>query len=633
MRESDAPYGMWPSPITPAALSLDKRLSDVCWDTASESLVWLEGRSGQNVLVAAEPGGDAPRDLTPALSARARVGYGGGDMSVAHGRVLFSADGRLHCQELDSGAAQTITPPSGDVASPSVSPDGKWVVYVHSDQHDDCLAVVDAAGEQWPQKLAAGADFYMQPAWHPDGARLAYIAWDHPLMPWEGTRLHLAHLEGGGDGAPHVAMADVVAGGNDVSIFQPTFSPDGRYLAYVSDATGWYGLYLYDLVEHSHRTLWADQAELAIPAWAQGMRTYAWRADSQALYAIRSVDGGDQLWLVPLDGRAPQRVEALARYTSLGQIAVSATGMVALIASSPKTPARVLTYDPASSKVRIVARASSESVSPEALCAVEPISWAADDGEPIHGLLYLPQQVHHGDTLPQADNRPPLIVHVHGGPTGQATLRYAGQMQFFATRGYAVLDVNYRGSSGYGRHYRDLLRGNWGIYDADDAVAGARSLVERGLVDGSRMVIMGGSAGGYTVLQSLIRYPGAFKAGLCLYGVTNLFTLASDTHKFEKHYLDSLIGPLPATAQRYRDRSPIFSADRISDPVAVFQGEDDRVVPKAQAETIVAALQHAGVPHEYHLYPGEGHGWRKSETIAAFNEAALRFLNQYVIYG
>ena len=196
-----------------------------------------------------------------------------------------------------------------------------------------------------------------------------------------------------------------------------------------------------------------------------------------------------------------------------------------------------------------------------------------------------------------------------------------------------MLEVNYRGSAGYGRGYRNKLRGQWGIYDADDAVSGARHLAGQGLVAPNKMVIMGSSAGGYTVLQALIRYPGTFKAGLCLYGITNLFALAADTHKFEQHYLDSMIGPLPETVQRYRERSPIFNADRIADPLAIFQGEDDRVVPVEQAETIVQMLRRSGVPHEYHLYPGEGHGWRKSETIATFYEAVLRFLRQYVLFG
>jgi dipeptidyl aminopeptidase/acylaminoacyl peptidase len=276
----------------------------------------------------------------------------------------------------------------------------------------------------------------------------------------------------------------------------------------------------------------------------------------------------------------------------------------------------------------VVARSQSESLPAHLLSAPEPITWAAEDGSLVHGLLYRPQ-----GAPTSATERPPLIVLVHGGPTGQATAGFDDRAQFFCTRGYAVLQVNYRGSAGYGRAYRNALRQQWGVYDVADAVSGARHLADTGVVDVGRMVIMGGSAGGYTVLLALIHHPGAFKAGISLYGVTNLFTLAADTHKFEARYLDSMIGPLPETAARYRERSPIFSAGRIRDALAVYQGEEDRVVPLAQAETLVAALRRAGTPHIYERYPGEGHGWRKAETIATFYQSVLAFLKEHVLFA
>lgn len=222
---------------------------------------------------------------------------------------------------------------------------------------------------------------------------------------------------------------------------------------------------------------------------------------------------------------------------------------------------------------------------------------------------------------------------IHGGPTSQAVASFQPNVQFFTTRGYAVLQVNYRGSTGYGKAYVDALRGQWGLVDVEDAVSGARYLAEREWGDAEKLVIMGGSAGGYTVLQALILHPGFFKAALCLYGISNLFTLVATTHKFEAHYLDTLIGPLPAAVAQYRARSPILAADRIRDPIAVFQGEDDQVVPKAQADAIVASLRQRGVPHEYHVYSGEGHGWRKTETIAHFYAAAESFLKEHVLFA
>ena len=548
-------------------------------------------------------------------------------MTAGHGYAYFSAGGRIYRQSLRSGAAKPIMPAFGEVASPRVSPDGRWVLFVHSYENTDCLAIVDVEGDCWPQKLVQGDDFYMQPTWHPAGQCIAWVSWNHPQMPWDGTTLGLATI--GSDGSmPTVVKQSVIAGDQETAIFQPEFSPDGRTLAYISDASGWYNLYLYDLEKEEHRPLVLLEAELGVPAWAQGMRTYAWGSDSATIYVCRSEHGRTSLWSVDVATGEMTPVAALADHTAVSQLAVSAQGQLAMIVSGPRTPPRIATYCPSSGTVRIRARSDSETVPAELLSEPQHMTWSSQEGDPVYGLLYMPR-----DGRYESAGKPPLIVTVHGGPTGQSTARYSAQAQFFTTRGYAVLEVNYRGSTGYGRVYRNKLREQWGIYDADDAVSGARYLAEQKLVDPEKMVIMGGSAGGYTVLQALIHYPGAFKAGLCLYGVTNLFTLAADTHKFEQHYLDSMIGPLPETASRYRERSPIFFADRIVDPIAIFQGEKDRVVPVAQAETIVEALRRNGVLHEYHLYPGEGHGWRKAETIESFYTSVLDFLRQYVLFS
>jgi dipeptidyl aminopeptidase/acylaminoacyl peptidase len=279
-------------------------------------------------------------------------------------------------------------------------------------------------------------------------------------------------------------------------------------------------------------------------------------------------------------------------------------------------------------RFRIHRFASAERIPPEALSFPQPIQWRAPDGTAVHGLYYPP-----ASPEVRGVGLPPALISIHGGPTSQRVMSYNADAQFFATRGFAYLEVNYRGSTGYGRSYRDALKGKWGLLDVEDAVGGARALAEQGLADPQRQVIIGGSAGGYTVLNALIRHPGFFRAGVCLFGVTNLFTLAAETHKFEAHYLDSLVGPLPEAAERYREWSPIFHADRIRDPVAIFQGEEDRVVPPSQAEAIVEALRRRGVPHFYRLYPGEGHGWRRAETIARFYREVLEFLRQHVLFA
>lgn len=628
MAKRQLPYGLWPSPLSPKGQAQAKRITDLAWDTLNETLVWREERSGVGVLVVGIPGGDAPRDLTSERSVRARVGYGGGDFTAAGGYAYFISEGCLYRQPLAAGGAAPITPPFGQAASPTVSPDGRWVLYIHSDGAADCLAVVDAEGHSWPQRIAVGDDFYMQPAWHPDGTQIAWISWCHPQMPWDGTRLSLGQLAFPKGTLPVLEAQEILAGGTEVSIFQPSFSPDGRYLAYVSDSSGWYNLYLYDLAARTHRPLTEDEAEWGLAAWAQGLRTYAWAPDGRALYACRQKEAASSLWRIDVETGERQEIPLGAEYAWVEQPAVSTGGKVAVIASGPRIPKRILMLDPAAGKAQIMARTSGETIPLEMLSTPRSIRWLAEDGQEVHGLYYPPTSVQYEGT-----GKPPLLVLVHGGPTSQSTMTYSAAAQFFATRGYAVLDVNYRGSTGYGRTYRNLLRGQWGIYDADDAVGGARTLCAQGLADPDRMVIMGGSAGGYTVLQALIRYPHTFKAGICSYGMTNLFTLAAETHKFEARYLDSLIGPLPEAAPLYRERSPIFHAEHIVDAVAVFQGEEDQVVPRNQADTLVEALRRHNVPHIYRVYPGEGHGWRKAETIEAFYEEILRFLRDNVLFA
>ena len=642
-------YGLVPSPITPESMAQGRRLRDVTWDAQSGTLVWLEQRSDRGVVVCDALDGHAPMELTAEHSVRARVGYGGGDMTAGGGSIYYVADGgsgygALYRQPLAGGPSRAVNPDFGQPAAPALSPDGRWLIYVHSWKSDDCLAIAAVGGEdghlaRWPQRLVHGADFYMQPVWSPRISsglpHVAWVEWDHPHMPWERSRLGVATLRLDDDALPVVGESRYIAIGDaEVAVFQPTFSPDGRSLAYISDVSGWGGLYLFDLQSDEVTPLWVEEAELGEPAWAQGMRTFAWSAAGDRIYVCRNDGFAVRLWAVDVATGQAQLVEALGEMTHVSQPCASPDGIVAVIASSGVVPPRIVTWDPRNDEVRVRARAESELVLPEDLSPPEPFSWMSVDGQDVHGLLYRPRAVQ-DSAGKQADENisPPLIVRIHGGPTGQATARYSSEAQFFTTRGYAVLEVNYRGSAGYGRAYRTRLNGQWGIIDVDDAVSGAQHLAAQGLVDGDRMVIMGGSAGGYTVLQSLIRYPGVFKAGLCLYGVANLFTLATDTHKFEQHYLDSLIGPLPQAAERYRERSPEFHADQIRDPVAIFQGEEDQVVPESQAEAIVAALRRSGVPHEYHLYPGEGHGWRKAETIETFYHDVLAFLRQYVIYA
>jgi dipeptidyl aminopeptidase/acylaminoacyl peptidase len=622
------PYGLWSSPITPISLARGISFSDVAWDN-SGALLWREGRSDRGVLVIQPPEGQAPRDLNSDYSVRAKVGYGGGDFCVSAGKVFFAdADsGRLYLQPLQAGQARPLTPGFGSAAAPRLSPDGRWLVYVHTYEGTDTLAIVDAEGALWPSIIATGHDFYMQPAWHPDSRRLAYIAWDHPNMPWDGTQLIVAKLETAQNGLPCLVEEVVLAGSAEVSIFQPEFSPDGRYLAYVSDESGWWQLYLADLQNGTQRQLTYELAEHGQPAWTQGLRVFAFSPNNQELYFVRNQMGLQSLWRLDLNTGKAQSLP-VDGYTSLDQIAVAPEGQrLAFIASGPENPMRIVVFH-LNGGVSVQRRSTAEDLPPSAYSVPEHIAWKGSDGGEVYGLFYRPHNQRY-----MANGAPPLIVSIHGGPTSQRTLGFSLSTQFFTSRGYAYLDVNYRGSTGYGRAYRNMLRSSWGIYDVEDAVSGARSLAERGLVDSQRMVILGGSAGGFTVLKALEDHPGFFKAGICLYGVSNQFTLAAETHKFEAHYTDTLVGLLPEASALYRERSPVFFADRIKDPMAIFQGEIDVVVPRAQSDEVVANLRQRGVPHIYHLYPGEGHGFRKTETIEHYYKTVDKFLHQFVIFS
>ncbi|MBC8170341.1 MAG: S9 family peptidase [Anaerolineae bacterium] len=614
-------FGTWSSPVSAAQVASTLRLNDVQW--AGAALIWHESRGSRGVLVA-QTGLDAPGDLTAELSVKGKVGYGGGEFGTSKDTLVFTAaNGRLYRQPLIGAAPQPITPEFGGSAAPRLSPDGQQVLFIHTYENIDGLAIVENAGQQWSRRLAYGTDFAMQPVWHPDSRQIACIFWNHPNMPWDGTELRLLSL----DDRAEVIKTEVIAGDTQTAIFQPEFSPDGRYLSYISDATGYGQLYLYDLQTRQAVQITDAQFEHAQPAWGQGLRRYGWAHDSSKIYYLRNEQGFQRLWQYTLATQQHQEIEALNHYTSLKQIAVSPVDdTLALIASAPQHPERLITWHPERGE-RIHSRTAPDTVATEAYAPAQAFTWAGHDGETVYGLYYPPTSQRFTGT-----GAPPVIVYVHGGPTSQKDTSFDAEIQFFATRGYGILAVNHRGSTGYGRDYMRKLYGQWGYYDVEDSVSGVQHLVNQGLADATRLMIMGGSAGGFTVFQALVDKPGVFAAGICKFGVSNQFLLVQDTHKFEEQYSFSLLGHLPEAAELYRQRSPIYHAARITDAVIIFQGEDDEVVPRNQSDAIVASLQARGVTHEYHLYPGEGHGFRQPATIEAYLQAALRFVQQNVIY-
>ena len=620
------PFGLWPSPLSPSAMSQSLRLSDVQWTRDNSTLVWLEGRSAHNILVSMA-NNDAPRDRTSAHNVRAMVGYGGGDYTVGSENVVYvHTDGRLYSQPLGTGAAKALTPGFGHAASPSLSPDERFLMYVHSYEDNDVLALLDLQGEGWPVKLASGSDFFMQPVWHPSGRWVAWVEWDHPQMPWDGTRLCLLELK---DGAP-CGEKIMVMGGPETPVFQPEFSPDGRHLSVISLGASEDRLLAWTMDEEglqgSPQTL-VQGGILSEAAWVQGMRTYVWHSTGRKLFFRRSENGFASLWEFDLDLGQSQNLTLPHGCHWFSQLSINPlNNELAIIASGPTRPTAIWVGDGHHWRPRRYSE--SGSIPEEALSSPEPLTWEAEDGSPVHGLYYPPT---HPDM--KGKGLPPVIVGVHGGPTAQRVASWSPAVAFFTSRGYGFLEVNYRGSFGYGKQYVDALKGRWGEVDVLDTVSGAKMLVDRGLADPERLVVMGGSAGVYTVLNCLVHHPGVFKAGVCLFGVSNLFTIVSDTHKFESRYVDMLVGTLPEARKLFHAWSPVFHAHQINDSLAIFQGRDDKVVPLSQSDSVVEALRSNRIPHHYTVFDGEGHGWRKKETIEQYYKELLRFLRQHVLFA
>ncbi len=617
------PYGAWPSPLgVDEALAESISLSEPWVD--GDDVTWVEGRpaeGGRAVLVRRVADGTTV-DLTPApFNVRSRVHeYGGGVYTVAGGTIVFSnaTDGRLY--RLDPGVAEPVP----------ITPEGPWryadlrfdavrrrFLAVREDhgvegQPRAAIVAVPLDGDAPPVVLVEGPDVLAAPRPSPDGASLVWLEWDHPDMPWDATRLRLAAVNADGT----LERSDLAAGGPDESIVQPQWSPDG-VLHLVSDRSGWWNLYR--LVEGPRLEPIAPmEAEFADPAWLFDRSSYAFLPDGSIVATARR-DGQDHLIHVE-----PGRLvgEVATPYTEFGGLRVAGETVVAIV-GSPIEPPALATFDPVTLEPSgILRRSSALSLDPAWVSRPGSITFPTTGGREAHALYYPPTNP---EVSPPPDERPPLVVLSHGGPTANAQTALDAEVQFLTTRGIAVVDVDYGGSTGDGRAYRQQLDGGWGVVDVDDCVAAARFLVERGDVDPDRLAIQGSSAGGYTTLAALA-FRDVFAAGISKYGIGDLETLARDTHKFESRYGDRLIGPYPAMAERYRQRSPVHYLDEVSCPVLVLQGLEDRVVPPSQAEAVVAALAANGIPHAYLAFEGEGHGFRGELAQRASLTAELAFL-------
>ena len=626
-----APFGSWKSPVTTSLIvSGAVGLGQIALD--GDDVYWVEMRpseGGRMVIVRCGADGTTTDVTPPPYSARTRVHeYGGAAFLVDAGVVYFAnfADQRMYRQEGD-GEPVVIAP-----ETPLRYADGVFdakhgrIVCVREDHSGDgepvnAIVVVDASGEGSQRVLYAESDFCAAPRLSPDGNSLAWLAWDHPNMLWDGTRLLLADIGPDGlMGEPRVvAGGPLTSSGWEESVLQPEWSPEGE-LHFVSDRNGWWNLHR--LRGGSVEPVLEMEAEFARPSWVFGAPAYAFLGDGRIAcsYVARGVWN---IGIVDAESGTMSRLDL--PFSEMGRGELHASGnRIVFSAGAPDRPMTLMSLHLPSGELTRLQQAHDLEVDPTYLSSPEPIEFETTGGRTAHAFYYPPRNP---DFVAPEGDRPPLLVKSHGGPTAAAQIALDLGIQYWTSRGFAVVDVNYGGSTGYGTEYRRRLNGTWGITDVDDCVNAARFLAARGDADPERLAIDGGSAGGYTTLAALT-FHDVFKAGASYYGVSDLEALAKETHKFESRYLDSLVGPYPERKDLYEERSPINHTHLLSCPLLLLQGLEDEIVPPNQAEMMFEAVKAKGLPTAYVPFEGEQHGFRRSENIERALEAELYFYSR-----
>ena len=621
-----APYGSWKSPITSDLIvSGSVGLSQPTFD--GDDIYWVEMRpteAGRNVIVRRNLGGTLT-SLTPQpFNARTRVHeYGGGDYIVAGGVIYFSnfVDQRVYRQ--DGPAEPRAITPTADVryADYGLDQTRGRLICVREDHRNPAAEAVNTIvsvdlenNDECGGVLIDGNDFYSSPRVSPDGTQLAWLTWNHPNMPWDGCELWVGEF--GEDGS--LTSTRWVAGGAAESIFQPEWAPDG-VLYFASDTNGWWNLHRISS-DGEIESVAQTKGELGMPQWGFGMSSYAFV--SPELIACAHVEQGVSTFGL-INTTTGKLTSVDCPFTDI-QYVRARDGQVVFRGGSPTDVVSIIKFDVNTGAFETLRRSNDLEVFPRYFSVPRAIEFPTEGGLTAHGFFYPPQNP---DYRAPENEKPPLIVKSHGGPTAAASTALSLSIQYWTSRGFAVLDVNYGGSTGYGRQYRERLNKKWGIVDVDDCANGARYLANRGEVDGKRLVITGGSAGGYTTLCALT-FRNTFKAGASHFGVSDAEALARDTHKYESQYLTGLLGPYPERRDIYYERSPINFPERLSCPVIFFQGLEDKVVPPDQAEKMVEAMRAKGLPVAYVAFAGEQHGFRQAKNIKRALDGELYFYSR-----
>ena len=619
-----APFGSWSSPVKANLVASGQiRLGQIQID--GKLIYWLENRpdeGGRNVIVACNSKGKIFDAVSSSYNARTRVHeYGGGSFAVKDGIVCFAnfEDQRLYIKRPEEDIEPLTEKNNSCYADLSIDMKYKRVLCVREEKIDskaepaNSIASISLGGSNGIRTLIQGNDFYSSPRLSPDGKKLSYLTWNHPEMPWDGTELWIADLNSDGS----IGNKDKIAGGREESIFQPEWSPD-NVLYFVSDRSNWWNIYRFK--ENKIESLVTMKADFGLPQWVFGLSTYDFCSYDKIICTY--TEKGK--WFLGLLNVKEKKLSLIkTKYDTISYIKVI-NDNVLMKAASPLYSPSIVSLNLNTEKSKDIRCSWDISIPLDYISVPEPVTFPSEKGKKSYGFYYPPRNKNFEGV---EGEKPPLIVMAHGGPTSSTSVALDLKKQFWTSRGFAVFDVNYGGSSGYGRKYRNRLKGLWGILDVDDCVNGVKFLVKKGKADEKRLIIRGGSAGGYTVLCALT-FRNYFRVGASYYGVSDLVKLTEETHKFESHYLDSLIGQYPEEIKLYKERSPVNFADKLRVPVIFFQGDEDKVVPPEQSESFVNVLEKKGIPVSYILFEKEQHGFRKAQNIKRALEAELYFYSR-----
>jgi len=596
-----------------------KRVNDIHYSLDGNSIFYTTTTDGKGELFKITVTGEEKK-LSRDLNVRGTVGYGGGNFDVSEHLVVVSEkSGDIFKINLktDQQIAQ-ITSSNSRTSSPKISPDEKWVLYVYSQNEINGIGITATHGLTWPKQLIMGSDFYMHPTWHPDGERIAWVEWDHPYMPWDASRIKIG-LVGGMQ--LKLFKENYIDGKLDASANQPQFSPDGKWLSYIKRNGDWDDLILYNLDTHTKKSVIKGNGfHLRMPDWIQGLRSYHWTSDSSTIYFIKYHQGTASLAKVDVTTSMLESID-ISPYTWASQIIVSRTSNeIMFIGSSKREINQIIRISNSKILPKLFRSNHPQKFIPEA----REISFSTDDDSMVYAWYYPPlKQKNQGDL-------PPCILNIHSGPTSVKHSGFSLDTAFFTSRGFAIVHLNYRGSVTFGYDYQYALRRKWGEVEIQDAVHLIDDLKKQNLVDLEKLAVMGSSAGGFSVLNLLIKFPGLFKAGICSYAVSDLVDDAQYTHKFERYYHQFLTGDFKTEYDRFVNRSPISHLGEIKDPVALFHGSEDKVVSPNQSQKIFNALNKRNIPCILRLYEGEGHGFRKQENIEDYYNTVIVFLKKYL---